>query len=183
MPSQIISGFDHGFTLTDQFQRDKISDSSAFHLNEAMNEIGYTFKPSNRDRLFWSLPKMFTGNQIKSYGGSLEFNQRYMQRPQASYNIDQDVIVTGNGITIYWTNPVQQHPDIINVCINIKMKLYNTRNTIWYFLFAESLRTFKSECKLATYRTSCRHKTSFTRRHIKSVGKYRRHLDKSTIII
>lgn len=116
IPSQIIEGIDHEFTLTDQLQSRRITDG--FIVNEGMNEIGYTFRPSNRDRLFWSLPKMFTGNKIKSYGGRLEFHQRYTQRPQAAYYIDQDVIISGNGITIYWTNPVSQYPDIANVSIS-----------------------------------------------------------------
>lgn len=78
-------------------------------------EISYNFLPSQRERLFWSLPSIFTGNKIKSYGGKLEFIQRYTQRPEARYVPDQDVIINGNGITIYWSNPVELREDIANV--------------------------------------------------------------------
>ena len=80
-----------------------------------MNEIGYTFRPSNSERWYWSLPRKYTGNQVKSYGGKLEFTQRYTQRPQAVYVPDQDIIIIGNRVTIYWSNPQGLNPDQINV--------------------------------------------------------------------
>ncbi|XP_064212839.1 basement membrane-specific heparan sulfate proteoglycan core protein [Tribolium castaneum] len=102
----------HGFTLTDQYQTQRID--SGFQIHTSMNEIGYTFRPSTSERWFWSLPREFTGNQVKSYGGRLEFTQRFTQRPQAGYVPDKSVIIIGNGITIYWTNPQSQIPDVPN---------------------------------------------------------------------
>ncbi|XP_044266423.1 basement membrane-specific heparan sulfate proteoglycan core protein isoform X17 [Tribolium madens] len=102
----------HGFTLTDEYQTRRID--SGFQIHTPMNEIGYTFRPSTSERWFWSLPREFTGNQIKSYGGRLEFTQRFTQRPQAGYVPDKSIIIIGNGITIYWTNPQSQIPDVAN---------------------------------------------------------------------
>lgn len=82
-----------------------------------MNEIGYTFRPSNPQQWYWSLPRVFTGYRVTSYGGRLEFTQRYTQRPQAVYVPDQDVVIIGNGVTIFWTNPEALSPDIANVSI------------------------------------------------------------------
>ncbi|KAJ8950523.1 hypothetical protein NQ318_015267 [Aromia moschata] len=101
-----------GFILTDQYHRTRIADK--FDINLLLNEISYNFLPSQQDRLFWSLPSRFTGNKIKSYGGRLEFIQKYTQRPQARYVPDQDVIITGNGITIYWSNPNELLDGIAN---------------------------------------------------------------------
>ncbi|KAJ8979363.1 hypothetical protein NQ317_002952, partial [Molorchus minor] len=86
-----------------RYHRNVISDK--FNINTYLNEIRYDFLPSQQERLFWSLPSQFTGNKIKSYGGRLEFIQKYTQRPQSRYVPDQDVIITGNGIVIYWSNP------------------------------------------------------------------------------
>lgn len=97
-----------------RYQRERIS--NGFLVNSAMNEIGYTFPPSSRrQHYYWSLPRQLTGNQIKSYGGRLEFTQHYTQRPQSSYLPDQDVIIIGNGVTIYWTNPQPQQEEVANV--------------------------------------------------------------------
>lgn len=97
-----------------RYQRERIT--NGFQVNSAMNEIGYTFRPSSiRQYFYWSLPRTLTGNQIKSYGGRLEFTQRYTQRPQSSYFPDQDVIIIGNGVTIFWTNPQPQQEGIPNV--------------------------------------------------------------------
>lgn len=50
---------------------------------------------------YWSLPSRFLGNQLRSYGGYLEFtveNEAYGQ-----YSPDQDIIIRGNGLTLVWT--------------------------------------------------------------------------------
>lgn len=120
IPSQIIDENNHGFSLTDRDQQNFIR--NGFTLDIARNEIGYSFRPSSSQRWYWSLPRIFTGYKIKSYGGTLEFVQRYTQRPGGRYRPDQDVIIIGNGITIYWTNPRELQPDIANVS-----KLLETR--------------------------------------------------------
>jgi hypothetical protein len=44
--------------------------------------------------------------QITSYGGNLTVSQLYRTWPGASYSSssDTDVIIYGNGISVYWTN-------------------------------------------------------------------------------
>lgn len=61
-------------------------------------------------RLFWSLPSAFTGNKIKSYGGNLKLTQHIEARPYSNCRPDQDVIIIGNGLTLYWTNPIKFNP-------------------------------------------------------------------------
>ncbi|XP_057651520.1 basement membrane-specific heparan sulfate proteoglycan core protein-like isoform X5 [Diorhabda carinulata] len=126
IPYQITAG-NHGFTITDQFLRHRITEN--FDINEYMNEISHGFLPSNRETMYWSLPATFTGNQIKSYGGNLEYSQRYTQRPQAKYIPDKDVIIIGNGITIFWSHPTEQRQDIVNP---VSVKLHPTAN--WFRL-------------------------------------------------
>lgn len=57
---------------------------------------------------YWSLPPRFLGNQLASYNGFLNFtveNEAY-----GGYQPDQDVIIRGNGITLFWVrgNPDEQ---------------------------------------------------------------------------
>lgn len=101
------------FSVLIRAQTERISNS--FELNIQSNEIGFTFRPSMNQRLMWSLPRQFTGSKITSYGGKLEFIQRYTQRPDAYYIRDQDVIINGHGISIFWTNPRQLQPNFANV--------------------------------------------------------------------
>ncbi|XP_024936745.1 basement membrane-specific heparan sulfate proteoglycan core protein [Cephus cinctus] len=99
----LIYDSQHKFTLTDSTRRDVIDDG--FEINIAMSEIGYVYPDDRSQRLFWSLPPNFTGNKIKSYGGDLTVTQRISTHPGAKSFMDQDVILVGNGITLYWTNP------------------------------------------------------------------------------
>lgn len=88
-------------------QQERIT--TGFNTNVAENKIGYTFRQGSNQRLYWSLPADFTGNKIKSYGGRIEFTQHYTtNRYNSNYSPDQDVIIIGNGVTIYWTNPISQ---------------------------------------------------------------------------
>jgi len=87
-----------------------------FELNVAMNEIGYRYPDSRSRRLFWSLPSVFTGNKVKSYGGSLTLTQHITAHPGAQSYKDQDILLIGNGITLFWTNPTELQPDIPLVC-------------------------------------------------------------------
>ncbi|XP_076180736.1 terribly reduced optic lobes isoform X6 [Ptiloglossa arizonensis] len=99
----------HGFTLTDSTRQEVIDEG--FELNLAMNEIGYRYPDNRSRRLFWSLPAVFTGNKVKSYGGNLILTQHITAYPGAESYKDQDVILIGNGITLFWTNPVEIQPD------------------------------------------------------------------------
>ncbi|XP_043797109.1 basement membrane-specific heparan sulfate proteoglycan core protein-like isoform X12 [Apis laboriosa] len=100
----------HGFTLTDSSRQEIIDDG--FELNFATNEIGYRYPDSRGRRLFWSLPAIFTGNKVKSYGGNLTLTQHITAYSGAQSYKDQDIILIGNGITLFWTNPTEIQPDI-----------------------------------------------------------------------
>ncbi|XP_026298184.1 basement membrane-specific heparan sulfate proteoglycan core protein isoform X13 [Apis mellifera] len=100
----------HGFTLTDSSRQEIIDDG--FELNLATNEIGYRYPDSRGRRLFWSLPTIFTGNKVKSYGGNLTLTQHITAYSGAQSYKDQDIILIGNGITLFWTNPTEIQPDI-----------------------------------------------------------------------
>lgn len=104
------------------------------------------FRPSTSERWYWSLPRKYTGNQIKSYGGRLVFTQRFTQRPQAVYVPDQDIIITGNGVTIYWSNPQAQIPDVANVSvILISLFHFECVSTHFAFLLLITLYLFDSD--------------------------------------
>lgn len=69
-------------------------------------------KISNRihdgNTYYWSLPSRFLGNQLRSYAGYLTFtieNEAY-----GPYTPDQDIIIRGNGLTLY--GHVVIHPRI-----------------------------------------------------------------------
>ncbi|XP_058809308.1 basement membrane-specific heparan sulfate proteoglycan core protein-like isoform X2 [Phymastichus coffea] len=109
---------EHGFTLTDSARRQIVSEG--FELDFAVNKIGYRYTDSRSRRLFWSLPSKFTGNKIKSYGGKLSFNQQVKAQPNSSCRKDQDVIIIGNGITLYWTNPDDVSPNS-NLTLNVPL--------------------------------------------------------------
>ena len=53
--------------------------------------------------------------QITSYGGNLTVSQLYRTWPGASHSSDTDVIIYGNGISVYWTNIDEIIPDRIVV--------------------------------------------------------------------
>ncbi|XP_046742518.1 basement membrane-specific heparan sulfate proteoglycan core protein [Diprion similis] len=99
----------HGFTLTDSGRSHVITEG--FEVQTSRNEIGYRYLDSRSQRLYWSLPSSITGNQIKSYGGNLILTQRIVARPGAPINKDQDVVLTGNGITLFWVNPEEIESD------------------------------------------------------------------------
>ena len=80
-------------------------------MNSSVNEIGYRYSDDGNKRLFWSLPNAFTGNKIKSYGGNLSFTQHISAQSKSICNKDQDVILSGNGITLYWTNSENIEPE------------------------------------------------------------------------
>ena len=89
---------------------------------------------------------MFTGHKITSYGGRLEFVQRYTERPNARYMLDQDVIIIGNGITIYWTNHILPQRNIANVreyeitshlkITSFQCNCYSMRKVLYFELYS-----------------------------------------------
>lgn len=110
IPSWFIDSH-HGFTLTDASRSDTIDDE--FDIDVLSNEIGYHYTRANRNRrLFWSLPSTFTGNKVKSYGGNLTLTQRFSAHHESKPLKDQDVMLIGNGITLYWVNSREPYPNI-----------------------------------------------------------------------
>ncbi|XP_066593540.1 basement membrane-specific heparan sulfate proteoglycan core protein [Prorops nasuta] len=99
----------HGFTLTDSSRREVIDEG--FEINLALNEIGYRYSDNRARRLYWSLPAVFTGNKVKSYAGKLTLTQHISAHYGATNYKDQDIILIGNGITLFWTNPEDIEPD------------------------------------------------------------------------
>lgn len=114
---------DHHFILTDEQFKETIREG--FKVSLALNEIGYTFPPSRREKMYWSLPSIFTGNQIKSYGGKLEYMHRYLELPNARYIQDKDIIITGNDVVIYWARTDDLKPNIIS---SVSVRLHPSAN-------------------------------------------------------
>ncbi|XP_034241184.1 basement membrane-specific heparan sulfate proteoglycan core protein-like isoform X2 [Thrips palmi] len=112
IPMQILDA-NHGFRLTDN-NRSPVVDSD-FKVDWARNEIGYEFISPPTQTYFWSLPSSFTGNKITSYGGNLTFTQKYLARYGAQHTHDQDVVLFGNGISIYWSNLGRTEPNVTQV--------------------------------------------------------------------
>ncbi|XP_066903525.1 basement membrane-specific heparan sulfate proteoglycan core protein isoform X5 [Halyomorpha halys] len=101
IPMVWLTEGDHGFILSDRYGSNIIR--SGFILNPPMNEIGYIFDNRQED-YYWSLPPKFTGDKVTAYGGNLIFTQRYSTRDGRHPEPNFDIILSGNGISVYWRN-------------------------------------------------------------------------------
>jgi hypothetical protein len=101
IPMQLF-GQSHGFTLTDSTRNRFIK--SGFSTDVSRNEIGYDYTPNRGEQLFWSLPSSFTGNKVTSYGGFLNWTQRYTTFPGSTIRDDTDIILVGSGIWLFKSN-------------------------------------------------------------------------------
>ncbi|KAM3718657.1 Basement membrane proteoglycan [Dirofilaria immitis] len=63
--------------------------------------------------LYWKMPEQFLGNKVTSYGGKLKYVFRYSCTGPP--NIDPDVILRGNDITLQYTNHQTTYPDRENI--------------------------------------------------------------------
>uniref|UniRef100_A0A8D8XN55 Basement membrane-specific heparan sulfate proteoglycan core protein n=1 Tax=Cacopsylla melanoneura TaxID=428564 RepID=A0A8D8XN55_9HEMI len=109
IPMQVYQN--HGITLTDRIRQQTID--SGFRIDIEKNEIGYDDEASLRgQKLYWSLPQQFTGDRVTSYGGNLTWTQRYTAGNDAINFDDTDVVIFGNGISIYWNNKEQLTQEI-----------------------------------------------------------------------
>lgn len=88
------------FTLTDREGRNELPDE--FQRNIVENEISYHFNDDS-SVFYWNLPDRLTGNLILSYGGHLQITLRTDGSGQ--YTPDQDVIIKGNGVTLFYSRP------------------------------------------------------------------------------
>lgn len=93
----------HVFTLTDRDGNNQLPEE--FERNIEENEITYRFNDDS-SIFYWNLPERLTGNLILSYGGNLKITQR--TDGSGRYVDDQDVILKGNGITLFYTRPTYE---------------------------------------------------------------------------
>lgn len=89
--------FEDKFTLTDHLGYIKVADEPIPDISR--NE--FSANVYDTQTYYWSLPARFLGNQILSYGGQLNFTVR--NEGHGSYVEDQDVLLTGNGLTLSWS--------------------------------------------------------------------------------
>lgn len=92
------------FTLTDH-KGNAVVNADNLTVDVSQNQLSYDFpNGQHTDTLYWSLPESFVGNKILSYGGALRFTLR---NPSFSgqYVSDRDVILNGNGISLFWVRP------------------------------------------------------------------------------
>ncbi|XP_049843588.1 basement membrane-specific heparan sulfate proteoglycan core protein isoform X30 [Schistocerca gregaria] len=108
IPMQVFDE-NHGFTLADNNRQTIIRDG--FTVNMARNEIEHRVSGAEQ-RLFWSLPPSFTGNKLESYGGYLNITQSYSAQPNSRRYYDTDIVIVGNGISIYWSGVPDTRPDV-----------------------------------------------------------------------
>lgn len=90
--------FDDQFTLANRLG---VPAENNEDLRTDLSENQISANVYGSDSYYWSLPSRFLGNQILSYGGSLYFTLR--NRGDGEYVPDQDVILTGNGLTLFWS--------------------------------------------------------------------------------
>lgn len=88
--------FDDKFPLTNRIGEVQTEEEPRVDL--ATSKLSHEIRDGNT--YYWSLPPRFLGNQLPSYNGFLNFtveNEAY-----GGYQPDQDVIIRGNGITLFW---------------------------------------------------------------------------------
>lgn len=108
--------------LTDHEGQIRIADDISVDLEQ--NELSHQF---NDDRMyFWRLPDKLLGNQLKSYGGKLQFVVE--SEGYGEYVPGQDVILRGNGRTLVWSRPRGSEggvsrPDLLCPGVDIKLNV------------------------------------------------------------
>lgn len=109
--------FEGNFTLTDRLGYIKITDEVQSDL--ATNEFSSNLYDG--ETYYWNLPPRFLNNQVKSYGGTLNFTIR--NEGSGEVVPDQDVILIGNGVTLFWRRQNQKEEVIIKAYFKIKYKI------------------------------------------------------------
>ncbi|XP_066985998.1 basement membrane-specific heparan sulfate proteoglycan core protein [Macrobrachium rosenbergii] len=116
LPMQLLS--DHGFMLANRLRSNVIKDG--FNINVANNEISFSNFGALRDgeTYYWSLPQMFTGNRLPSYGGNLTITQRYQAQSGGNQYADPDVIIrSSGGRELIWMNNRPLQPNILQTYV------------------------------------------------------------------
>lgn len=89
-----------------------------------------------RDVFYWVLPKLFIGNRLTSYGGSLRYTIQFNQGENARVISSADVKITGHGFTLEYrgdSQPTPANPTSYNVKFTEVTVLVRLRIT-WYYL-------------------------------------------------
>ncbi|CAH1774180.1 unnamed protein product, partial [Owenia fusiformis] len=120
--SQIVLGNQLPLMKKDRSQEldatvvDYVASSREFVVNNYYNRV-------QRGTFYWSLPRQFLGNQLNSNGGGLHFTVFFetqsVPRPTTD---DADIIISGNGRTLYYRRPNQPQ---------------NNRQETWDVIFQE----------------------------------------------
>ncbi|KAL4717631.1 hypothetical protein ACJJTC_000780, partial [Scirpophaga incertulas] len=98
-----IFGEDYGgYKITDLKAERVLDDHITSIPNES--ELMYVFNFMPDEELYWSLP-VFPGNRILSYGGQLRLKQKFESDSDMVSEPGLDVILIGDGISLFWTNP------------------------------------------------------------------------------
>lgn len=87
---------DDKFPLTNRIGEVQTDDEP--RIDFATSKLSHDIHDGNT--YYWSLPPRFLGNQLRSYNGYLNFtveNEAY-----GEYQLDQDIIIRGNGVTLFW---------------------------------------------------------------------------------
>lgn len=79
---------------------------AAINIDIATNTVSIDIRDNNT--YYWILPRPFLGNQLNSYGGYLLFTVR--NDADGEYKHDQDVILSGSGITLFWNRKEINEP-------------------------------------------------------------------------
>ncbi|XP_055374705.1 basement membrane-specific heparan sulfate proteoglycan core protein isoform X7 [Condylostylus longicornis] len=83
----------------------------------------FTYLTPSYTQKYWSLSGRLLGDQIKSYGGNLEFKLEV--ESNGHFEPGKDVILMGNGVIIYWSRPPGGE-NLKNFAIRL------TANNQWY---------------------------------------------------
>lgn len=72
----------------------------ALQMHSVNSEVAALHTPDDI-YFYWRLPHSFLGNQLMSYGGHLKYSIRYEKAYSPSPLVIPDVIIRGNGITLF----------------------------------------------------------------------------------
>ncbi|KAK3867232.1 hypothetical protein Pcinc_027289 [Petrolisthes cinctipes] len=110
LPMQLFA--EHGFSFSDRPQINVIQDN--FYIDQEQNQISFTdfdILPDSQT-YYWSLPQMFTGNRLASYGGNLSVTQWYETESGDDIYTDSDIIIrSSGGREFIWMKPTPLRPN------------------------------------------------------------------------
>jgi len=87
------------FSITDRDPTTWLGDNRPW-FDADNNIIRYSYLPGDTSIFFWSMPKIFKGDKLNSYGGNLTLAHSGVGRGQAIKS--STAIMTGNRLTIHY---------------------------------------------------------------------------------